>query len=105
MFLSGIAIQRNFDRLARPLVGRGWQWLVWYPAIVAVSAPQGITAGTNSPNPLALGGLVSVCGIVEEMYAIVWSSWGLVERPALRRNRSPLHRVAASTGIGQASPS
>jgi peptidoglycan/LPS O-acetylase OafA/YrhL len=67
MFLAGVVIQRNFERLERWLVGRGLLWVIAYAGIVMIGRPLGMTTGTGAPNPFAMG--VLACAVIACAYS------------------------------------
>ena len=141
IFLLGVLLQRNFERLSSFLVGKGGAWLAIYALFVAGEDILGVQATTNTPNPIPMA--VLACTIIACAYsapkvagwllrgndvsygvyiyhvvvlnvflalgmqnsigALVYvlattlaaatASWILVERPALRVKRNPLHAV------------
>jgi peptidoglycan/LPS O-acetylase OafA/YrhL len=61
MFLLGVLLQRNFERLATLLVGRAIWWLLAYGALVAATAPFGISPDTNGLMMAILAAVVVSC--------------------------------------------
>ena len=72
MFLLGVLLQRNFDRLGPWLEGHALWWVAGFAALSFAEDWLGVTPGTNNPNPLPM--IVLSCATISCAYsAPSWS--------------------------------
>jgi peptidoglycan/LPS O-acetylase OafA/YrhL len=67
MFLLGVGIQRNFERLTPFLVGRGMPWLLTYVTLVMIARRVGGVTDTAAPNPITMA--VLACAVIAGAYS------------------------------------
>ena len=79
LFLIGVLVQRNWDRLSFLFAGRWPWWLGGYLIVAAGLHAAGLTVGTNWPHPLGIPVLVGL------VFSLAYSAPGLADR-VLRRH-------------------
>jgi peptidoglycan/LPS O-acetylase OafA/YrhL len=79
LFLIGVLIQRNWERVSVLFAGRWLWWLIGYAIVAVVLHRAGLRVGTNWPHPLGVPFLVGL------VFSLAYSAPQLADK-LLRRN-------------------